>query len=134
MNRSRAALPEPNRPNARLSLGLRAYGARRRRGRARRALRGLIAPLTLQGSLHRSPTGGASLRRIRGPPTVGGVVQATHLRDKLRGSGLDVNSELGTSSPFPWENEISVPGPLPGSSIEGVWGPDGWISNPGFAP
>ncbi|HUY45650.1 MAG TPA: enterotoxin A family protein, partial [Streptosporangiaceae bacterium] len=53
---------------------------------------------------------------------------------KLRGSGLDVNAELGAASPYPWENEIAVPRSIPGSSIEGAWGPGGWIDNPGFRP
>jgi len=52
----------------------------------------------------------------------------------LRASGRDVNAELGAASPFPWENEIAVPGSIPGSSIEGAWGPGGWIGNPGFRP
>ena len=51
---------------------------------------------------------------------------------KLRGIGRDVNAELGASSPFPWENEIAVPGHVPGSAIEGVWGPGGWLDNPAF--
>jgi RHS repeat-associated protein len=53
---------------------------------------------------------------------------------KLRGSGIDVNAELGDESPFPFENEIAVPRPIPGSAIEGVWGPKGWIDNPGYKP
>jgi hypothetical protein len=53
---------------------------------------------------------------------------------KLRATGLDVNAELGADSPFPWENEIAVPRAIPGSDIEGVWGPGGWTDNPGFAP
>ena len=53
---------------------------------------------------------------------------------KLRASGVDVNAELGAESPFPFENEIAVPHPIPGGDIEGVWGPEGWFDNPGFAP
>lgn len=53
---------------------------------------------------------------------------------KLRASGTDVNAELGAESPFPFENEIAVPRPIPDSAIEGVWGPEGWIDNPGFEP
>ena len=53
---------------------------------------------------------------------------------KLRGTGIDVNAELGAASSFPWENEIAIPGSVPGGSIEGVWGPGGWLGNPGFAP
>lgn len=53
---------------------------------------------------------------------------------KLRATGRDVNAELGADSPFPWENEIAVPRPIPGSDIQGVWGPEGWMDNPGFAP
>ncbi|MCU1528168.1 MAG: hypothetical protein JWP75_1931 [Frondihabitans sp.] len=51
---------------------------------------------------------------------------------KLHASGLDVNAELGESSPYPFEDEIAVPGPIPGSQIEGYWGPTGWVSNPGY--
>jgi hypothetical protein len=52
----------------------------------------------------------------------------------LRSAGIDVNHSLGASSPFPWENEVAVPGPVPAGSIEGVWGPEGWLGNPGFQP
>jgi len=38
------------------------------------------------------------------------------------------------ASPFPWENEIAIPSAIPGSDIEGVWGPGGWMANSGFAP
>jgi hypothetical protein len=53
---------------------------------------------------------------------------------KLRGSGVDVNATFGSSSPFPWEHEVAIPGVVPGSSIEGVWGTTGWVDNPGFEP
>jgi RHS repeat-associated protein len=53
---------------------------------------------------------------------------------KARASGIDVNAHLGSASPFPWENEIAVPGPVSASSIEGAWGPGGWASNPGWKP
>ena len=53
---------------------------------------------------------------------------------KLTGNGIDVNALFGDDSPFPWENEIAVPGGVGAGSIEGAWGPDGWISNPGYAP
>lgn len=51
---------------------------------------------------------------------------------QARASGIDVNARLGSASPFPWENEIAIPGPVPVSSIEGAWGPGGWVSNPGW--
>jgi len=50
----------------------------------------------------------------------------------MRGSGIDVNATYGAKSPFPWEKEIAVPGGVRGGSIEGAWGPRGWINNPGF--
>jgi Heat-labile enterotoxin alpha chain len=53
---------------------------------------------------------------------------------RLRATGVDVNAELGAESPFPFENEIAVPRPIPGSAIEGVCGPEGLIDNPGFEP
>lgn len=53
---------------------------------------------------------------------------------QARASGYDVNAIFGAMSPFPWEREISVPGPIPPSDIEGVWGPRGWVPNPGFGP
>jgi RHS repeat-associated protein len=53
---------------------------------------------------------------------------------KLRAGGIDVNSTFGADSPYPWENEIAVPRPVPASDVEGVWGPDGWLENPGFRP
>jgi hypothetical protein len=52
---------------------------------------------------------------------------------RLRASGIDVNATFGEASPFPWENEVAVPGSIPASSIEGVWGPGGWIGNLLFA-
>jgi RHS repeat-associated protein len=51
---------------------------------------------------------------------------------KLKGRGIDVNECFGAKSPFPSENEVAIPGGVPGSSIEGVWGPNGWFSNPAF--
>jgi hypothetical protein len=53
---------------------------------------------------------------------------------RLRAAGIDVNHTLGESSPFPWENEVAVPGSVPAGSIEGVWGPDGWLGNPRMQP
>jgi hypothetical protein len=52
---------------------------------------------------------------------------------KLRATGIDVNETLGDASPFPWENEVAVPGSIPGSAIEGAWGPEGWLANAAFA-
>jgi hypothetical protein len=54
---------------------------------------------------------------------------------KLRGSGIDVNARFGANSPFPWENEVAVPGPISGSCVEGCWFPGGrWVPNPGYSP
>jgi hypothetical protein len=53
---------------------------------------------------------------------------------KLRGQGIDVNEALGANSPFPWEHEVAIPGAVPPSAIEGVFGPDGWLANPRFRP
>jgi hypothetical protein len=53
---------------------------------------------------------------------------------QVRANGFDVNEMFGDRSPFPWENETAVPGPIPPSSIEGVWGPEGWMGNPAFGP
>ena len=62
-----------------------------------------------------------------------GEVRADYIY-RLRATGADVNATFGARSPFPWENEVAVPGPVPASSIEGAWGPGGWIDNPLFAP
>jgi hypothetical protein len=53
---------------------------------------------------------------------------------KLRATGIDVNETFGEASPFPWENEVAVPGSISGSAIEGAWGPEGWLDNSAFAP
>ncbi|NYD43093.1 scabin-related ADP-ribosyltransferase [Nocardioides panaciterrulae] len=53
---------------------------------------------------------------------------------QAQAEGIDVNATLGESSPFPWENEIAVPGGIPGEAVEGVWGPEGWIPNPAYLP
>jgi RHS repeat-associated protein len=53
---------------------------------------------------------------------------------RLRATGVDVNATLGESSPFPWEHEVAVPGGVPPSAIEGVFGPQSWLDNPLFGP
>jgi hypothetical protein len=59
-----------------------------------------------------------------------GLIRADYIY-QVRASGYDVNAVFGTNSPFPWENEIAVPGPIPASAIESAWGPEGWLLNPG---
>lgn len=62
-----------------------------------------------------------------------GQIRADYIY-QAQAEGIDVNATLGESSPFPWENEIAVPGGIPGEAVEGVWGPDGWIPNPAYIP
>jgi len=50
----------------------------------------------------------------------------------VHAQGIDVNDLYGKDSPYPWENEVAVPGGIPAHDVEGVWGPEGWQSNPGF--
>lgn len=53
----------------------------------------------------------------------------------MRGvTGLDVNKELGTRSPHPWEDEIAVPGKIDPSCIVGcfIGGSTQWLPNPNF--
>jgi len=52
---------------------------------------------------------------------------------RVRANGVDVNATLGENSPFPWEHEVAVPGPISSGSVEGAWGPGGWLANP-FGP
>ncbi|MGF7235673.1 MAG: glutaminase [Frankia sp.] len=50
---------------------------------------------------------------------------------KLFASGVDANAEMdSTFFRHAEENEIAVPGSVPSSAVEGVWGPDGWHDNP----
>lgn len=52
---------------------------------------------------------------------------------KLNGSGINVNDALGDSSPYPWENEVAIPGSVPGSAIEGAWDESGsWTPNSAY--
>jgi RHS repeat-associated protein len=53
---------------------------------------------------------------------------------KLRGSGIDVNERFGNASPYPWEKEIAVPGPIEPHNIEGAWSIETseWFANPGW--
>jgi len=53
---------------------------------------------------------------------------------QVRASGFDVNEIFGADSPYPWENEIAVPGPIPPEDVVGVYGPGGYTPNPGFKP
>ena len=61
------------------------------------------------------------------------LIRANYIYE-ARASGLDVNAIFGARSPFPWENEISVPNLVSPSDIRGAWGPGGWIPNPGYVP
>jgi hypothetical protein len=58
-------------------------------------------------------------------------IRADHVY-QIRGSGIDVNATLGDASPYPWENEVAIPGSVSPSDIQGAWGPDGWIHNPRY--
>jgi hypothetical protein len=53
---------------------------------------------------------------------------------KVRGSRIDVNETFGDQSPFPYEEEMAVPGPIGPSDIEGAWSLSSgeWTPNPGF--
>ena len=53
---------------------------------------------------------------------------------KLRGSGIDVNARFGDASPFPYEEEIAVPGSIESHNIEGAWSIETgeWFANPGW--
>ena len=54
---------------------------------------------------------------------------------RLRGSGIDVNTALGPQSPYPWEEEVAIPGSVPGTAIHGAWSPAGeWMTNPFAVP
>jgi len=70
---------------------------------------------------------------LRSARDFAGEIRADYIY-RLRATGTDVNATFGADSPYPWENEVAVPGPVPANSIEGAWGPDGWIDNPLFTP
>jgi hypothetical protein len=47
------------------------------------------------------------------------LIRANYIYE-ARASGLDVNAIFGARSPFPWENEISVPNLISPSDIRGA--------------
>jgi hypothetical protein len=45
---------------------------------------------------------------------------------RVRADGIDVNATFGEASPYPWEQEVAVPGAIPPSAIDGL----SWTANP----